>query len=525
MVTVSYLRVSTGRQAERDLSIPDQSRQAKIWCEQRGHTILREYIEPGASATNDRRPVFQEMVNDVCADGSTVEAIIVHSYSRFFRDYLEIALYERTLERCGVKLISITQETSDDFNGVMVKRLINMFDEFSSKENSKHTLRAMQESARQGFFNGSRPPFGYRTEEVEGSRQGHRGQNKKRLVIDESEAETLKLIFTLSIQGLEGIPFGIKQITNHLNKNGILKRDKPWSKATIGEILQNSTYFGEHYFNKRTNKNATVNPKEEWIKIDVPGIISKETFEESAKKRAERSPKVIAPRLVSSSTLLTGMLKCSCGASMTLATGKGGQYRYYKCTSRINKSNDTCKSLNLPMEHLDEMVLARLADKVFTAERVLEIVNQCQRNLQESVCDEKRLLEKLRREESDLEGAMNRLLKIIEGGIVEIDDTFENRIKTNQDRRKAIKAEITNLKRQVEIAALDITPEIIERFCLALREKLRDKGSKFGKAYLKLLIEEIRVEGKHIRIIGRNVVLMEMLKKKWTSVKECPLLV
>lgn len=108
---------------------------------------------------------------------------------------------------------------------------------------------------------------------------------------------------------------------------------------------------------------------------------------------------------------------------------------------------------------------------------------------------------------------MNRLLKIIEGGIVEIDDTFENRIKTNQDRRKAIKAEITNLKRQVEIAALDITPEIIERFCLALRDKLRDKGSKFGKAYLKLLIEEIRVEGKHIRIIGRNVVLMEILKK------------
>lgn len=67
---------------------------------------------------------------------------------------------------------------------------------------------------------------------------------------------------------------------------------------------------------------------------------------------------------------------------------------------------------------------------------------------------------------------------------------------------------------------LDITPEIIERFCLALRDKLRDKGSKFGKAYLKLLIEEIRVEGRQIRITGRNAHLTEMLQKTKVDLRE-----
>jgi len=34
-----YLRVSTGRQAENDLSIPDQRRQAKGYCASRGWEI------------------------------------------------------------------------------------------------------------------------------------------------------------------------------------------------------------------------------------------------------------------------------------------------------------------------------------------------------------------------------------------------------------------------------------------------------------------------------------------------------
>jgi DNA invertase Pin-like site-specific DNA recombinase len=46
-----YLRVSTGRQADSDLSIPDQRRQAKAYCASRGWEIVADYVEPGASAT------------------------------------------------------------------------------------------------------------------------------------------------------------------------------------------------------------------------------------------------------------------------------------------------------------------------------------------------------------------------------------------------------------------------------------------------------------------------------------------
>lgn len=58
-----YLRVSTGRQADSDLSIADQRRQATGYCASRGWEIVADYVEPGLSATDDRRPEFQRMID------------------------------------------------------------------------------------------------------------------------------------------------------------------------------------------------------------------------------------------------------------------------------------------------------------------------------------------------------------------------------------------------------------------------------------------------------------------------------
>ena len=218
-----YARVSTSKQAEKDLSIPDQIRQMKDWAKTHGHEVVLEYIEAGASATDDRRPVFQQMIAETCTSSSPVDAVIVHSFSRFFRDSIELGLYEIKLLKHSVKLISITQETSDDPAGQMIRRVISVFDEYQSNENAKHTLRAMKENARQGFFNGSKPPFGYKTVEVETlGRNGH----KKRLEIDPGEAEIVQHIFDLYLNGHDGKSLGVKGIVDHLNLRGFLAGEK-----------------------------------------------------------------------------------------------------------------------------------------------------------------------------------------------------------------------------------------------------------------------------------------------------------
>ena len=79
-----YLRVSTGRQADNDLSIPDQRRQTEAYCSAKDWEVAEIFVEPGASAMDDRRPEFQRMVDAALVKGPPFTVIVVHSFSRFF---------------------------------------------------------------------------------------------------------------------------------------------------------------------------------------------------------------------------------------------------------------------------------------------------------------------------------------------------------------------------------------------------------------------------------------------------------
>lgn len=143
-----------------------------------------------------------------------LDVVVVHSFSRFFRDHFEMEFYVRKLAKNGVRLVSITQEMVDDPMHVMMRQIMALFDEYQSKENAKHVLRAMKENARQGFWNGSLPPTGYRVVAAE-----QRGAKiKKKLEIDPLHADTVRLIYRLALEG-DGTSgsLGVKAIATHLN--------------------------------------------------------------------------------------------------------------------------------------------------------------------------------------------------------------------------------------------------------------------------------------------------------------------
>lgn len=75
-----YLRVSTGRQAEYDLSIHDQRRQLRTYCEAKGIEVVAEFVALGASATDDRRPEFQRMMDAASEKPAPFDTIIAHSF-------------------------------------------------------------------------------------------------------------------------------------------------------------------------------------------------------------------------------------------------------------------------------------------------------------------------------------------------------------------------------------------------------------------------------------------------------------
>ncbi len=505
MAVALYARVSTSKQAEKDLSIPDQLRQMREWCKRQGHPIAAEYVEPGASATDDRRPVFQHMIADACLSPAPFEGIVVHSLSRFFRDSLQLGLYELKLKKAGVRLFSVSQQTGDDPAGEMARKIFSVFDEYQSKENGKHTLRAMQENARQGFFNGSTPPFGYRT--VEQATQGRRGP-KKRLELDPAEARLVKQVFGFYLHGQNGHPLGLHGLVSYLNAQGLTVRGKPWTRSRLHELLTSRTYIGEYYFNMRGAKSRKLKPRSEWILVTVDPIIDEPTFNRVQRLRQARSPVNVPPRVATCPTLLTGLLKCGhCGSGMTLATGKGGRYRYYKCTSRMNKGPSSCPSGNLPMEQVDRLVLGALADRVFVPTRVQAMLDLIRKRLKRSRPQQADTLKALKKDLSTLQQRTDKLYEAVEQGLLPMDASLTERAHKLQARRQEILTEIAGLTQQQDLPVATLGPRRIQAFCAALRAKLLDQASGFGKQYLKLLVNEISVKGKALLLKGSYAAL------------------
>lgn len=94
---VLYLRVSTLGQVNTDfnpegISIPAQRVAGEKKAESLDADIVREFIEPGKTATSiDKRPVFQEMVAWVKAQ-KDIEYVIVYHFNRVsYRCVLEYA--------------------------------------------------------------------------------------------------------------------------------------------------------------------------------------------------------------------------------------------------------------------------------------------------------------------------------------------------------------------------------------------------------------------------------------------------
>jgi site-specific DNA recombinase len=505
-----YLRVSTGRQAEHDLSIPDQRQQLQSWCRGKGYAVTAEFVEAGASATDDRRPAFQQMIERACDIENAFDVIIVHSYSRFFREAFEQEFYLRKLAKHKVKVVSITQPVGDENEPVhaMMRKVIALFDEYQSKENAKHVIRSMKENARQGFWNGSTVPLGYRLVEVE-----RRGTKiKKKLEVDPVEAEYIKLIYKLYLYG-DGTSgaLGIKEVVKWLNRKGYrTRRGQTFGVSAVHKILTNTIYIGENRFNVHSSRTGQRKSDDEVVKVAVPAIVELHMFEQIQAQLRARSPRVVAPRLTTGPILLTGLAVCaSCVGAMTLRTGTsstGAVHRYYTCSTCARKGKIACKGRSIRMAKLDGLVTDSLVERLLHPERLAIMLSSLKVRRAEKAEGENKRLMILQREVSDAEDRLKRLYRLVEDGVTDLDDVLKERLDRLKADRDRAKAALDATKSQ-HGAAIQIDPALIESFGRTMRENLTTGSTPFRKAYLRSLIDVIEVDDAHIRIKGSKDVL------------------
>ncbi len=503
MKVALYLRVSTARQAEKDLSIPDQRNQLERWSKDRGWTVVAEYVEPGASATDDRRPQFQRMMDDAARPDRPFEAVLVHSFSRFFRDSFQFEMHRRSLEKNGVALISITQTVSADPSGQMFRQLCSMFDEYQSRETAKHVLRAMKENARLGFWNGSPAPYGYKAFVVETRADAV----KKKLEINPVEAEIVQEVFALCRNGK-----GIRAIADHLNRKGLTyrRKDRKWTSGLVHQLLTCEAYAGTHYFNRTDVRLNRKKDKSEWVSFPTPVIIDPETFEGVQKLLEARRPTRVAPRIVTGPTLLTGLARCAdCGGGMTIRTGKGGRYRYYTCNSRVNEGATSCKGRSIPMPVLDGIVLESLEERIFAPDRLEALlrglIDRARNKTTVNASKAKDLRKKLR----EVEGRIERLYAALADGTVGDTDMFRRSLAQIEGEREESLRMIAALEKHREVPRHLLTKSNIARFATVARARLREENASLRKGYMRHLVSRVEVGDREIRISGPHASLAD----------------
>ena len=505
---VLYLRVSTGRQAAGDVSLPSQRDLTRRYCEAQGWDVVDEFVEPGASATDDRRPVFQRMLERATDPGRNFDVICVHSFSRFYRNGAEMELTIRRLRKLGVEVVSVTQPTGDDPAQELMRQMIGIFDEYTSRENGKNVTRAMRESARQGFWNGATPPLGYRI--VEAERRG--SKIKKKLEVDPPGAEIVRLIFKLYTEG-DGRtgPLGVKETANWLNRNGYrTRRGALFGVGPVHVILRNRCYAtGKWPYGVRNSRTGGRHDPETVVEIPVPALITEALFARAQNKLAAHNSKVLPPRAVNGPTLLTGIAVCAtCGAGMT-RTGtrrRDRVYAYYSCAGCQQKGTTQCRGRHVPMEKLDRLVVDGLKERLFRPDRLAALLQGlADRQASRNANLNGRLLA-LHDEVAQINARLDRLYASIENGIVELDELLRERI-------ARLKADLANAGAAIERAKKEagtdvaVDPERVVAFGTILRDKIENGDIIARKSYIRAVISHIEVDDRVIRIVGTTAAL------------------
>ena len=303
-----YIRVSTFDQAREGFSLREQEERLKEFCKFKRYNIYKVYQDAGISAKNDKRPAYQEMMEDV--KKGNINVIVALKLDRLTRSVYDIEKLMKFVNdyECDIDCMADESNTTTS-NGRMVMRIMTSVSQNEIEKSSERTKFGMAGAIKNGHIP-NRTGLGFKRE-------------NKKLVPDPLTKDIIVRIFDLYLEGKSH-----QAIANIYNKEKVLGKTN-WYDSTIQKILSNELYKGDYVNGKRT-KHPT------YYENVIEPIVSKEKWEscQYQKLRNARHYERTA------TYLFTNKLKCSkcgnfLGGHATTKTN-GKKYYYYKC--------NTCKT-------------------------------------------------------------------------------------------------------------------------------------------------------------------------------------
>ena len=524
-----YMRLSReDGDKEESSSVTNQREMLKRYVsEQENFFIVKEYVDDGYTGTNFDRPGFKQMIEDI--EAGIIDTVITKDLSRLGRERLGVGHYtEIYFPEHNVRYIALLDNIDTYFDAGMndmapFKGVIN---DMYVRDISKKIRSSLIERKKAGNFLGVTAPYGYQKDP----------NNKFHLIINEKEAEVVKRVFRLYLEGN-----GLTRIAQILTKDGIPvpgeSRDigktrrtalySSWKQTTIRRILDNRVYLGElvqfkrRKINYKSKRRINVPEEERYIcKGTHEAIIDEEDFN-TIQNILKKNKSFKGTR---HDYLFKGLLYCAeCGARLNIsysnyALKKYGEYRYTTiCYSYSRLYSDICTRHSNSIPELEEVLIKHIKEvcsRYINENLQDELISMAKKQKQfelKQITNEKKL-ETLEQKISDIGLYIKNLYMDKVKGVVSENDYISLVADFTKDRDNLIKEKeelitiINNQKPQIDETAK--TEKLAKEF-LSLEKPT--------KQLLNELIEKITIsENKEINIYFKFNELNEMkeIKKK-----------
>jgi site-specific DNA recombinase len=314
-----YTRKSTEHGLDQEFNSLDAQREAceayiKSQASQGWKALPQEYDDPAYSGGNLERPALKRLLRDI--EAGRIDVIVVYKIDRLTRSLADFAKLVEAFDAKSISFVAVTQQFNTTTSmGRLTLNVLLSFAQFERELASERVRDKVAASRKKGKWTGGTVPLGYEAKD-------------KKLVINKTEAETVRTIFHLY---LELKSFG--KLVAELDRRKIVtkRRDTkvakynggiPFTYGPLAYFLKNRIYVGEmHHAGK-------------WFKGEHQAILDLPTFE---RVQGLLKSNRIARRIKHSESgaLLRGKLFDDKGNAMSpsFSAKNGVRYRFYVSTA------------------------------------------------------------------------------------------------------------------------------------------------------------------------------------------------
>ncbi len=352
-----YTRKSSEEGLEQDFNSLDAQREAgEAYIKSQKHEgwelITTKYDDGGYSGGNMERPALKQLLTDI--EAGKIDVIVVYKVDRLSRALSDFAKMVEVFDKYNVSFVSVTQQFNTTTSmGRLTLNVLLSFAQFEREVTGERIRDKFAASKKKGMWMGGPVPLGYDVKD-------------RKLVINESEADIIKYIYTRYIErsDSETLPELLEELKSkgyrnksYTSQKGNYIIGKDFTLSQIHKILSNPIYIGKikHKDKLYDGEQQPIITQEQWTQVQEKS--NKHSITRNKNRQSERGK-------------LFGKLWDYHGnrmaSSYSYKYSNAGRYKmkYYLNQEIYTKGKTSSEFKRIRSDHLDKII----------TEKVLEVI-------------------------------------------------------------------------------------------------------------------------------------------------------